>query len=103
MCVCARALVCVCAVCVCVCARARALCLPVCLSVCLSFCLFVNISPQGLPFGMKILPSYNQRAKKVKIVVAFSLKLLRCKDRALPWAIFPADIIIITRMNSVHT
>ena len=58
-------------------------CLSVCLCVCLCVCPLSHISPLELLFVVKTLP-YTQRETKVKRVVAFSLKLFRCRDRAVP-------------------
>ena len=52
-------------------------------SVCLCVCPLSHISPLGLLFVVKTLPR-TQQATKVKKFVAFSLKLVRCQDRALP-------------------
>ena len=53
------------------------------LSVCLSVCLLSHISPMERLFVLKTL-SRTQRATKVKKIVGFSLKPLRCRDPALP-------------------
>ena len=55
----------------------------VCLCVCVSVCLLSHISPMERLFVLKTL-SRTQRATKVKIFVGFSLKMLRCKARAVP-------------------
>ena len=60
-------------------ACARGLGLSVCWSVCLSVCLLSHISPLECLFVLKTL-----WATKVKKFVGFSLKLLRCRDPALP-------------------
>ena len=53
------------------------------LSVCLFVCPLVNISLLERLFVLKTL-SHTQRATKVKKYVGFSLKMLRCKARAVP-------------------
>ena len=55
----------------------------VCLCVCVSVCLLSHISPMERLFVLKTL-SRTQRATKVKKFVGFSLKMLRCKARAVP-------------------
>ena len=55
----------------------------VCLFVCVSVCPLSHISPLGLLFVEKTL-SHTQHAKKVKIFVAFSLKLRRSRVTVLP-------------------
>ena len=52
------------------------------MSVCVSVCLLSHISPLGLLFIVKTLPR-TQHATKVKIFVAFSLKLRRSRATAL--------------------
>ena len=52
-------------------------------SVCVSVCLLSHISPMERLFVLKTL-SRTQRATKVKKFVGFSLKMLRCKARAVP-------------------
>ena len=76
-----------------------------------SRCVCVCVSVKShLTSGASVCPetvSHTQRAMKVQKVVAFSLKLLRCRDRALPpldghtygWPFF----LRITRMRIVHT
>ena len=54
-----------------------------CSWVCLSVCLLSHISPLERLFVLKTL-SRTQRATKVKTIVGFSLKPLRCRDPALP-------------------
>ena len=74
--------------------------------VAVSVCLLSHISPPGLLFVVKPLPR-TQQATKVKKFVVFSLKLLRCRNRAFPplnshtygWPFF----LRITRMCIVHT
>ena len=76
-----------------------AVCVCVCVCVCVSVCPLSHISHQGLLRA--------QRATKVKIFVAFSLKPLRSRDGAIP----PLDghtfgrpfFLRITRMRIVHT
>ena len=51
--------------------------------VCVCVCLLSSISPMERLFVLKTL-SRTQRATKVKKVVGFSLKPLRCRDPALP-------------------
>ena len=51
--------------------------------VCLSVCTLSQISLLGLLFVVKTLPR-TQHATKVKKFVAFSLKLRRSRDTALP-------------------
>ena len=51
------------------------------MSVCLSVCL--SVTPLERLFVLKTL-SRTQQATKVKIFVGFSLKMLRCKARAVP-------------------
>ena len=46
-------------------------------------CLLINISPLERLFDLETIPR-TQQAAKVKIVVGFCLKLLRCRDPALP-------------------
>ena len=48
-----------------------------------SVCLLSHISPMERLFVLKTL-SRTQRATKVKTFVGFSLKMLRCKARAVP-------------------
>ena len=48
-----------------------------------SVCLLSHISPMERLFALKTL-SRTQRATKVKMVVGFSLKPMRCRDPALP-------------------
>ena len=55
----------------------------VCQSVGLSVCPLNHISPLALLFVVKTLPR-TQHATKVKIFVAFSLKLRRSRATALP-------------------
>ena len=52
-------------------------------SVCVSVCLSGHISPMERLFVLKTL-SRTQQATKVKKIVGFSLKPLRCRDPALP-------------------
>ena len=54
-----------------------------CVCVCTCVCVCVYISPLECLFILKIL-SCTQRVMEVKKVVGFSLKLLRCRDPALP-------------------
>ena len=85
-------------------ARVTVVIVSVCVCVCV--CLLSHISPQEHLFVLKTL-SRTQRAMKVKNFVPFSLKLLCCRDRALP----PLDgrtygrpfFLQITRMRIVHT
>ena len=58
-------------------ARVTVVVMSVCLSVCLS------VTPLERLFVLKTL-SHTQRATKVKKIVGFSLKPLRCRDPALP-------------------
>ena len=58
-------------------ARVMVVCRVCCVCVCLSACKSHLIS--YLLFVVKTLPC-TQRARKVKIVVPFSLKLLHCRD-----------------------
>ena len=53
------------------------------LSVCLSVCLLLSISLLGCLFVPETIPS-TQQATKVRKYVGFSLKMLRCRARALP-------------------
>ena len=53
-----------------------------CSGLCLFVCLLSHISPLERLFVLKTL-SRTQRAMKVKKIVAFSLKPLRCRDPAL--------------------
>ena len=52
-------------------------------SVCLCVCPLLNISPLERLFVSQSVP-HTQRAAKVRNVVWFSLKMLRCRARALP-------------------
>ena len=52
-------------------------------SVCVCVCLLSHISPMERLFVLKTL-SRTQRATKVKKYLGFSLKMLRCKARAVP-------------------
>ena len=54
----------------------------VCLSVCLSVCLLLSISLLGCLFVPETIPS-TQRATRVRKYVGFSLKMIRCRARAL--------------------
>ena len=62
-------------------ARVTVVVMSVCQSVCLSVCL--SVTPLERLFVLKTL-SHTQRATKVKKFVGFSLKMLRCKARAVP-------------------
>ena len=64
-------------------ARVTVVVMSVCLSVCLCVCPLSHISPMERLFVLKTL-SRTQRATKVKKFVGFSLKMLRCKARAVP-------------------
>ena len=54
----------------------------VCVCVCVCVCQLINISPLERLFVLKAIPR-TQRTTKVKKIVAFCLKLLRCRDPAL--------------------
>ena len=50
---------------------------------CVCVCPLIDISPLERLFVLKTIPR-TQRATKVKKFVGFSLKMLRCKARAVP-------------------